>query len=64
MFIVFGLKRTRVSWAIEVDCVLVLTSNGVCGASIEPMRPIMEQTESKLFRTLVGKISEVKKYKI
>jgi len=42
---------------------LIITRRGVCGANIEPNRPIMEQKESKLLRQLVGKISEVKKYK-
>jgi len=31
---------------------------------MEPKRPILEQEESMLFLQLVGKISEVKKYRI
>jgi len=31
---------------------------------MEPMRPTMEQIDRRLFRTLVGKISDVKKYRI
>lgn len=31
---------------------------------MEPMRPTMEHSESRLLRTFVGKISEVKKYNI
>jgi len=36
-----------------------LTSSGVCGASMEPMRPTMEHMPNIEFRNLVGKISAV-----
>jgi len=31
---------------------------------MDPIRPTMEQSDNRVFRTFVGKISEVKKYKI
>lgn len=40
----------------------VLTNKGVCGAIIDPKRPIIEHNDKRLFRTFVGNISEVKKY--
>jgi len=36
----------------------------VWGASMDPKRPTLEQKDSMLFLQFVGKISEVKKYRI
>lgn len=43
--------------------VSLLTSNGVCGAIIDPMRPIMEHNESSECLTVVGRSSAVNTYK-